>query len=154
MNQATHTTIRPVDTRVTETKSSFLRVYAMDLTRSRRESPDVHSSAGSPTRDSIPCSWRCRATSAPADVVALPPIVEAAARSGLRVQMDLTLHVASDGSPCAKCHPDWYRPPSRPTADPRQASRPLGTHFLNLPAQTDTEAFIEEMLGRDAASPR
>src|SRR5882757_2329683 len=56
-----------------------------------------------------------------ADVGVPPPIVSAAAESGLRVQLDLRLDIASDDAPIFRYHPDWFDATRRRVADPREA---------------------------------
>ena len=60
-----------------------------------------------------------------ADVVALPPIVEDATAAGLKVHLDLMLHVAGENAPAVRRHPEWYKAIARRPADPRSCRRRL-----------------------------
>src|SRR5271165_416318 len=152
MNQATRTITKPIDQRVIEEirpgevrperRASPPRVYAIDLTRSRRSAPHALMSwiadAGFDTLLlSLPRHFGT------ADVAVLPPIVEMAARSGLRVHLDLVLHVAGESSPSVKRHPDWYRPAGQRAADPREVPPPPGTHLVNPRTPAFVEGFSE-----------
>jgi starch synthase (maltosyl-transferring) len=147
MSQVTHTIIRPIETRVAEKTQqqrplAHHRVYAIDLTRSRNASPsDLLSWVADTGFDAMLLALpRHMGT---ADIAAIPPIVEAAVASGLRVQLDLTLDIARDTAASVKRHPEWYSVVRRQPADPRQTPAPPGTHLVNLRAPDAIEAFTE-----------
>ncbi|HEX3990337.1 MAG TPA: maltotransferase domain-containing protein, partial [Acetobacteraceae bacterium] len=78
-----------------------------------------------------------------ADIATLPPIAEAAATSGLHVQLDLNLDVAGNTASLINRHPDWYRAVGRRPADPREPPVPPGLHVVTFEAAAAIEAFVE-----------
>jgi len=79
----------------------------------------------------------------PSEIADFSPIVEAASRAGLHVQLDLRLDIAGDAASAVRRHPEWYHPITRRPADPRQQPAPPGLHRVNLQAQGAHEAFAE-----------
>ena len=144
MSQAEITTTRPPRSG-TKRESSYdtSRIYMLDFMRSRRP----------PSADLL--AWIVEAgfdtllLSLPpymgtADIAALPPIVDAAAKSGLRTHVDLILDVARDTASIVARHPDWYPPVRSPVADPRCAPKPTRTHELKVNVSSIIDAFVGE----------
>jgi len=69
-----------------------------------------------------------------ADISALPPVVNAASATGLRVYLDLTLDVAREEAAIVRRHPEWYTAITRRVADPRESPAPPGMRLLTLHA--------------------
>jgi starch synthase (maltosyl-transferring) len=92
-----------------------------------------------------------------ADVVALPSIVEDATAAGLKVHLDLMLHVAGENAPAVRRHPEWYKAIARRPADPRESPAPPGLNSLAL-LESQAEAFVDywiamlRRLGQDGIS--
>jgi len=125
-----------------EARAVSRRVYMMDLRRSRQTpAPALLSWIAMNGFDTLLLSLPRHFGTA--DLPTLPPIVERAAEAGLNVHLDLALDSASDTAPAVKRHPNWYRISTRPIADPREPPAPPGLHLLDLPSDSDVEAFAE-----------
>jgi starch synthase (maltosyl-transferring) len=121
--------------------SKIRRVYALDLTRSLASpEPGFLDSVTELGFDTLLFSLPRQLGTA--DIGALPPVAEAAARSGLAVQIDLVLDFASDTAPLLSRCPDLYRTIGRRPADPREPPAPAGVRVANLRPDT-IEAFVE-----------
>jgi len=79
------------------------------------------------------------------DISRLPPIVEVATAMGLRVHLDLALHLSGQDSAIARRHPEWFTAIIRRLADPRGEPVPPGLHTLSV---ADTEPFVAYWVSR------
>jgi starch synthase (maltosyl-transferring) len=128
------------------TGTGLRRVYVLNLLRSRRAARDallswLETSGFDTLLLSLPPHFGS------ADIAALPPIVQSAVSSGLRVQLDLRLDIARDGTTVVQRHPDWYQAINRRPADPREAPSPSGLRLLNLRTDAAIESFAEYWVG-------
>ena len=121
--------------------ASLQCVYMLDLMRSREPPlPDLLSWISDTGFDTLLLALpRYIGT---ADILSLAPIAEAAARSGLHVQLDLRLDIAGDAASVVRRHPDWYQAITRRAADPRDAPVPPGLHRLSLRAPDAVDTFV------------
>jgi hypothetical protein len=146
MRQAAQTSPIPATPREQQAKpiqsNRPRRVYALDLTHSLRPpDPALLDRIAELGFDTVLLALpRYLGT---ADITTLPPIAEAAAAAGMRVQIDLALDVAGEAASVVSGHPDWYRKIHRSPADPREAPVPAGRHIATLSTAATIEAFVE-----------
>ena len=149
MTEAAHTALGTIPRRGKQyvkcpTSGTNRRVYVMDLMRSRQTPPSgLLSWIGELGFDTLLLSLPQHFGTA--DIGDLPPIVDAAAASGLNVHLDLTLNCARETGAIVKRHPDWFRATTRRAADPRETPAPAGLRRLDLRTAAAIDAFAEQI---------